>query len=52
MAVDNDHYQFLLALEEGRITEKQYDKWVHSRKHEGPFSPPYIARETEEAFLN
>lgn len=36
MAVDNDHYLFLVALEEGRITEKQYDAWAHSRKHEGP----------------
>lgn len=36
MAVDNDHYLFLVALEVGRITEKEYDAWAHSRKHEGP----------------
>lgn len=27
---------FLVALEEGKITEKEYDAWAHSRKHEGP----------------
>lgn len=35
MAVDNEHYHYLAALQEGRITEKQYDDWAHSRKSEG-----------------
>jgi hypothetical protein len=36
LAVDQDHYLFLEALVEGRITEAEYDKRAHSRKHEGP----------------
>ena len=36
MAVDQDHYLFLKGLVEGQISEEQYDKWAHSRKHEGP----------------
>lgn len=36
MAVDQDHYFFLEGLIEGRISEQEYDKWAHSRKHEGP----------------
>ncbi|WP_026675355.1 hypothetical protein [Alkalihalobacterium bogoriense] len=35
LAVDQEHYLFLEALVEGRITEAEYDKWAHSRKHEG-----------------
>ncbi|WP_100372085.1 hypothetical protein [Bacillus sp. FJAT-45037] len=35
LAVDQDHYLFLVALTEGRVTDQEYDRWAHSRKHEG-----------------
>lgn len=35
MAVDQEHYMYLVALSDGRISEKQYDEWAHSRKQEG-----------------
>ncbi|MCD8511923.1 MAG: hypothetical protein LRY73_20110 [Bacillus sp. (in: Bacteria)] len=35
MAVDQEHYMYLVALSDGRISEKQYDTWAHSRKKEG-----------------
>ncbi|WP_078552730.1 hypothetical protein [Bacillus alkalicellulosilyticus] len=35
LAFDQEHYLFLVALEEGRVTEKEYDDWVHSRSSEG-----------------
>ncbi|WP_216827444.1 hypothetical protein [Alkalihalobacterium elongatum] len=36
MAVDQEHYLFLIGLVEGRISEQKFDKWVNSRKHEDP----------------
>lgn len=36
MAIDQEHYLFLKGLIDGQISEEQYDKWAHSRKHEGP----------------
>ncbi|MBP3951948.1 hypothetical protein [Bacillus suaedae] len=36
MAVDQEHLLFLKALIEERISEKDYDEWANSRRHEGP----------------